>query len=271
MNSYKSEETMYKVLDLIDSKTKGAYLRFGDGDLNIMEMKDDSYNRCNIFFSNELKESISVNDSNYLVGINLICNKYGLLEPGMFPGNHEWPEKICDEFYHKICNIIGRKFTNFYSQIALNYLITMKQREATKILYKLKTACLQNNVLFIGNSNINKNIIDLYFGNCVYIECKPKNSYDDINVVEQQLIKELSNNDKYTIVICCMGVATRVLIKRIWNNSNVSNYFLLDFGSIIDALSGIDSRAYISLTGFNAGQFNNNFTKYINNINNINT
>ena len=76
MNSYKSEETMYKVLDLIDNKKKGAYLRFGDGDLNIMEMKDDSYNHCNINFSNELKESISINDGNYLVGINLICKKY---------------------------------------------------------------------------------------------------------------------------------------------------------------------------------------------------
>ena len=107
----------------------------------------------------------------------------------------------------------------------------------------------------------------MYFGNCVYIECKPKNSYDDINIVEKQLIKELVNNvnsNKYSIVICCMGVATRVLIKRIWNNSSVSNYFLLDFGSIIDALSGIDSRAYISLTKFNAEQFNNNFKKYIN-------
>lgn len=263
MVSYKSKETMNKVLEIIETKIKGAYLRFGDGDLNIMEMKDDSYNKCNVIFSQELKESISVNDGNYLVGINLICNKYGLLEPGMFPGNHEWPEQICDVFYNKISTIIGRKFNNFYSQIALNYLITMKQKEAIEILYRLKTMCHQNNVIFIGNSNINKEIISLYFGNCSYIECKAKNSYDDINIVEKKLINEL-NNDKYNIVICCMGVATRVLIKRIWN-TDISNYFLLDFGSIIDALSGIDSRAYISLSNFNALNFNTNFIKYSNN------
>lgn len=265
MNSYKSKETMNKVLELIDNKVKGAYLRFGDGDLNIMEMKDDSYNRCNLSFSTELKESISITNNNYLIGINLICNKYGLLEEGMFPGNHEWPENICDEFYSKICYIIEGKFNNFYSQIALNYLITMKETEAFEILYKLKTLCIKNNVIFIGNSNINKHVINLYFGNCIYIECKPKNSYDDINIVENKLMKELYNNDtKYNIVICCMGVATRVLIKRIWN-SGASNFFLLDFGSIIDALSGIDSRAYISLTKFNANNFNIKFNTYLNN------
>ena len=252
---------MNKVLELIEKKNKGAYLRFGDGDLNIIDMKDDSYNRCNLNFSRELKESISINDPNYLVGINLICNKYGLLEPGMFPGNHEWPENICDVFYSNICNIIGRKFNNFYSQIALNYLITMKQTEALDILNRLKTLCVQNNVIFIGNANINKAIINLYFGNCTFIECKPINSYEDINVVEKKLLQEIdrTNNNKYNVVICCMGVATRVLIKRIWNNSTATNYFLLDFGSIIDALSGIDSRAYISLTQFNSTEFNKRF------------
>jgi hypothetical protein len=260
MKSYKSLETMNKVLEIIENKNKGAYLRFGDGDLNIMEMKDDSYNRCNLLFSNELKESISINDNNYLIGINLICDKYGLLEPGMFPGNHEWPEKICDDFYKKICAIICRNFNNFYSQIALNYLITMKQPDAIEILYKLKLLCLQNNTIFIGNTNINRDIIKLYFGNYSFIECKQKNSYDDINSVEHKLSHQL-RSDKYNIVICCMGVATRVLIKRIWNN-NITNYFILDFGSIIDALSGIDSRAYISLTNFNNNQFNNNFAYF---------
>ena len=80
MLSYKSLPTINKVIDIITKKEKGAYLRFGDGDLNIMQGMNELLNSYNEKFSNELKESITIDNENYLKGVCLMCNKFKLLE-----------------------------------------------------------------------------------------------------------------------------------------------------------------------------------------------
>ena len=45
-----------------------------------------------------------------------------------------------------------------------------------------------------------------------------------------------------------MGCSGRAMQKRIWDNYN--NVFLFDFGSLMDALCGDKTRAWIELTNF---------------------
>ena len=96
------------------------------------------------------------------------------------------------------------------------------------------------------------------------INCPSRDSYQKINEIEKMLMDAINKDDKYKIVIMCSGVTSRCLIKRIWKNKNTNrNYFLLDFGSIIDGLSGINSRQYHIETKFNAHSYKEDFKKYI--------
>jgi len=263
MQPYKSYDTIVKILNVIEQNETGAYLRYGDGDFNIMTGKSDMYNSFNSQFSNELRESVIIDDKNYMKGFCLMCNKYGLLENNMWPGNHEWPENLCDNFYNILLTIRNKHLTDYYSPVAFNYYITTYPEKSYELMNKLKSLCQQhnNNVLFVGNSTIKKEVIKLYFGEKYdFIECPSRNSYDNIDEIENNLIKHINKNTDYKIIIICCGVTSRCLIKRIWKNTNLkTKYFLLDFGSIIDGLSGINSRQYYIETKFNAKSYNDGF------------
>tara|TARA_B100001094_G_scaffold171567_1_gene165925 strand:+ start:76 stop:894 length:819 start_codon:yes stop_codon:yes gene_type:complete len=267
MLSYKSLPTINKVIDIITKKEKGAYLRFGDGDLNIMQGMNELLNSYNEKFSNELKESITIDNENYLKGVCLMCNKFKLLEEKMWPGNHEWPENIATNYY-KLLSIIRKKpLLTYYTFVAFNYYLTTYPEKSYPLMKNIRDLCLKNDVIFIGNNTVNKNVINLLFGEkYTFIECPSKYSYNNIDNIENNLIAALNNNINYKIVVTCCGVTTRCLIKRIWKKQNINcNYFMLDFGSIIDALSGNKTRQYIIETKFNGKMYCERFKKYIDN------
>ena len=266
MKPYQSHDTIKKIINIISNKEKGAYIRFGDGDLNIMYGLNDSYNVCTPLFKTEVRESICIDDDNYLKGVCLMCNKFGLLEDKMWGGNHEWTEDACNDHYSKIHNIRKKHLTDYYCVVVFNYLLTTYREQSYEYMYNLRSLCLNNDVIFIGNNNIKTDIVNLYFGEKYsMIECPSNNSYSAINGIENQLINKINENDNYKIIIMCCGVTTRCLIKRLWINNNINaNFFMLDLGSIIDALCGIVSRQYCIETKFNPELYNNGFKDYIN-------
>jgi hypothetical protein len=50
-----------------------------------------------------------------------------------------------------------------------------------------------------------------------------------------------------------MGCSGRAMQKKIWDNHD--NYFLFDFGSLMDALCGWETRAWIEMSNFNREEF----------------
>ena len=184
-------------------------------------------------------------------------------------GNHEWPEDRCDYYYNLIYKLRNNKLlTTYYTYVAFNYYLTTYKNESYELMKKLRDQCIMNEVIFVGNNDINKDIINLYFGNHTFLECPNKNSYDSIDKLDTQLIQEINKNNNYKIIIVCCGVTTRCVIKRLWLNNELKNYFALDLGSIIDALSGLTSRQYIIETKFDNKSFNEGFEKYIKSTNN---
>jgi hypothetical protein len=95
---------------------------------------------------------------------------------------------------------------------------------------KIRDISIQNNVIFIGNHTIKKDVISLFFGDkYTFIECPRKNSYGNIDNIEENLNNALnSEKEQYNIVILCLGAASEPLIKRVWKNNNInSNFFYL--------------------------------------------
>ncbi len=267
LSPHKSLDTINKIIDIITKNEKGAYLRFGDGEMNHMMGMPSMENKHDTNFDIEMRESICIDDPNYLKGVCLMCDKYGLLEEKMWPGNHEWPEYIADKYFAIMYNIRKNILTEYYTFVAFNFYLTTYPEKSFPLMKNIRDLCLKNDVIFIGNKTINKNVIELMFGEkYLFIECLSKNSYSDINNIENKLIYSLNINDNYKIVIVCCGATTEALAKRIWKTNNIKcNYFMLDFGSIIDALSGNNSRQYLIDTNFNGKMYCERFKKYIDN------
>ncbi len=61
------------------------------------------------------------------------------------------------------------------------------------------------------------------------------------------------DDSEYSVVVTSMGCSGRAMQKKIWDNHD--NYFLFDFGSLMDALCGWETRAWIEMSNFNREEF----------------
>ena len=256
MITFSTTETLNKIISLITAGERGAYMRYGDGDINIAYNENDLYNKANPTFAKEMQESLSISDKNYLKCLPLMCEKYNMLEPGMCPGNHECPEDWCD-------NILSRAkkygdFTTVYSHIALTYAACYNHLLLMKLVRTLKN----NKILFVGNKDCDPNILKDIFGEgYTWIKTPNRDSYRQIDLIYASC-KEYFNDEKnngechlrsdpnreYIVTVVCMGVAGRPLVTRLWNEA--FNTFYFDFSSLMDALHGWNTRAWINLSGF---------------------
>ena len=246
----KSRPTLEKLLKHLSRKEKCAYVRTGDGDINLLNGENDSYNRCTDDFKHEMKEVFELSDPNFMKCLPLYIGDNA--EPNMCPGNH-----LCDiSFYNHIISKVGtyiQYFPSVYSHVSLCYQATYDPEYAIHFLKELKKACLVNSTYVIGNSTTSTELIRLFFGNNINrILTDSKDSYANINTVWNTISNSI-NKDRYTIFIIFMGCAGRPLQKRIWKTYD--NVFIFDVGSLMDAISGQDTRAWIKISGFNPNQF----------------
>lgn len=250
MKFYKSEETLDKIKAVISAKEKGAYLRFGDGDVNLANNAGELLQSANPRLGVEMREAFAINHPNVLKTLPLYSEKYGGLEDGMFDGNHKAPDWWCDDKVNMVRDKWNGEMTDVYSTVALHHLSTMKPQIAAYFLKFIK----QHNVShFIGNENIPRDVVNLLFGvNCIHIKTPTKSSYDSIDSIEQNFNDNYTAGE-YSIIVTAMGCSGRALQKRLYNR--LDNMFLFDFGSLMDALCGWNTRAWIELTNFNKDEF----------------
>jgi len=248
---HKSIATLQKIENLISNKIRGAYLRFGDGDVNlanglsIWDCNDnDMYNHKNIKMITEIRECFRLEGPGILKTLPLYCNKYDGLEEGMYPGNHECSDEWADELLDSI-NYWWNPI-EVYSHCALHFLSSHKPEIAQQFLRSIKGKV----DIFIGGLNIDSKIVHYVLGDqCEIISVPDKYCSLELDNIESKI----KIKDDYQLVVTCMGCAGRVLQKRLYTKKY--NMFTFDFGSLMDALCGINSRAWINLTGFDKDKF----------------
>jgi len=200
----------------------------------------------------EMREAFLINHPNALKALPLYCMEIGK-EPGMNIHNHEadlpWVLDILD----KAKAIWGMPITDVYTHVALHYTSTSDPETCINFLKFLKHApCF----LFVGNQNIPLEMRELLFGtNCKYVSTPSVASYSEIDRIEKECIYAIGSDDSYKVIVTAMGCSGRALQKRLWNRYN--NIFLFDFGSLLDALCGWNTRAWIEGSNFNASSFIN--------------
>lgn len=248
---HQSKNTLDTISTYIHNKQMGAYLRFGDGDVNLANglsgwdcNENDMTHPETIQLSKEMIESFKLEGPGVLKTLPLYCNKYGGLEEGMYPGNHEASVDWCNN----ILDMIKAWWipNEVYSHCALHFMASHKPEIAQNFLRGIRGHI----DLFIGGANIPDKIVHYVFGrDCEIISVPSRGCSYIIDEIEASL----PPNANHRNIAVCMGCTGRVLQKRLYVKGY--NAFSFDIGSFLDALSGIKSRAWIELTGFDADKF----------------
>ncbi len=248
---HQTRETLLKLKEVIESREKGVYLRFGDGDVNLANGQIDMQQNPSEALKIELQAAFRIQGPNVLKALPIMCKEFDALEEGMYHLNHGVEYKVCLSFLRRTKPLWGDEFTDIYSPVAIHFAATQYPDLAIEFLKFLrKSPCY----MLVGNKFIPKAVRDILFGeNCIFVPTPPKQSYSAIDQIEQDCLPYLENSNEYKIIITSMGNAGRVLQKRLWEKFD--NIFLFDFGSLMDAFCGWNTRAWIGLTRFDGPAF----------------
>lgn len=233
-------DTLRVCMELISSGTRGAYLRFGDGDVFLMTGRNDSYQSADSQLAIEMREAFNLHGPGIMKCLMIHSRKFGLW-PGMAPGIHE----VDDTFASGLLSLCYEYFigTPIYSPVALPYTAVFDQEQAVSFLRFLKA---QEPVMFVGNEDVPDSILARLFGTMSRVLTPPSNSYTQINRIEQDVRRILdAQGDRFGVVIVAMGCSGRPLAKRIYTQGY--NAFMFDFGSLLDAFCGWNTRAWITI------------------------
>lgn len=246
INSIKIEttnSTLFAIEKCINQNKKGAYMRFGDGDVFLLKNRNDSLQKSNKILADEMKEAFLINDANVFKSLAIHSDLFGC-EEGMFDGNH----KNTDSFSLYLLKatymfFIGQKI---YSPVALHFTATENPTRANSFLKLIKSKAK----VFIGNEKLSNNTITKLFGNVQRIDTPSKNSYVQIDRIYEESIEQINLLDNFHVIIVAMGCSGRPLMKRLYQNSNKS-FFLFDFGSLIDGFDGVENRTWLKVNNIN--------------------
>lgn len=232
--------TLERCAEFMINRNRGAYLRFGDGDINLMEECGELLQSSDKNLAKEMREAFSLSGEGIVKSLPLHSHKFGIM-PGMKPGIHGSSDEWCDAILQRCFQyFIGEKI---YSSVALPYVAVFEYEYAVEFLTLLRSF----NPIFVGNENIGAEVLEKLFGENVHIKTPDKQSYQQIDRIEQDTLRAIhARKRQFEIVVVAMGCSGRVLEKRIIKNTDLP-VFLFDFGSLLDIFCGWNTRAWMDL------------------------
>lgn len=238
------QSTLEELFQKLSSDKKVCYVRFGDGDFNIMR----NHSRCieheySVELQNELLESFSINDENYLKG--------AMYDEPTFNGitlqSRNRNEVLeLNNFFNKEFDTENMKL---YSHVLLTYMAVHQQE---MFLHFLDNYIRPKKKMFIGS--VDKKSMEKLVGKIDYYiqipvakveeQRKFKGAYYTIDEWYPKVLKHIDDVD---LILPTAGMAGRVLCKRLWNLDK--NFHCIELGSIVDAIIKKPSRSWIDRAG----------------------
>lgn len=236
-----SYTTLNKCRETIENRISGAYMRFGDGDVLLREGYNDMLQYGNVNLANEMKEAFSLSGEGIIKCLPLHSDKYGYM-PNMSLGVHKWDDEFADRMFYWSRQYF--KNDKIYSMAALHYLAIYDREFTIDFLRFIRGL----NPIFIGNENVPTDIAKKLFNAKTHVKTPPQQCFDHLDRIESEAFTELDKyiND-YNVVVLAMGTSGRLLMKRILKKQKY-NGFLFDFGSLLDAICGWNTRDWIALS-----------------------
>jgi hypothetical protein len=253
-------DTINNIINYINYKKPGMYLRFGDGDFNLAENKDDMLANANYKLQELILNSMSIRDENIMICIPHHCRAINTLEDGMYPGNHEYPYDYIKHFLFILSSKTNNIPSTIYTNVALSYCSVYYPDVVVQLHKQLK----ENEILYVGNYIYSDKFLNNLFGDRVKrINTKHNNAFDDYERIFSELdnqFNETYSSTNYFIIIIAAGCASRGFASVIYEKyyKKHANFFLFDYGSLLDYFYGLNTRAYMDLMPPNKDYILNN-------------
>jgi hypothetical protein len=238
------QQTLEHLYNILENESKVVYVRFGDGDFNIMS----NTSRCiehahSPELERELLESFEIDHPQYVKG--------AMLNEPTFNGIDLQPRNQQEN--NTIINFIQNKFKvdlfTIYSHVLFTYACVHQQ---DIFLDFLNTFIRPKKKMFVGS--VDKESMEKLVGKIDYYvkipvadvheQSKFEGAYYSI---DEWYPKVLEHIDDVDVVLPTAGMAGRVLCKRLWNLDKPIH--VIELGSIVDAVIGKKSRSWISRAG----------------------
>lgn len=232
------KDTCTKLYDRLSKNEATCYLRFGDGDLMIINGQDDSLQKGNDLLRKELIEAFKHDEPGYLVASVAGQVNEGRMRKGLF-GTPDYSKDLY--------TIVQSLRPNETLENA-NALAYQSVFDIDWFINFLRVCVHGKKVLFIGGENLCKSaLVKKTFNVMTFISLPMTNAYsvlsDNMERIKQEAVK-------HDLIICAAGIATRVIGKRLWKQGFRVSF--LDIGSIADALAGVESRTWMRMIDVDA-------------------
>ena len=246
-------DTLLAVMEALERKVPGAYLRFGDGDVSVANGGDDQLQAQQHALQRELQAAMAMQGAHVIKGLSLQSQLFGGVEEGMADGNHLLTDSLALGLL-EMANKFWRPtpIVDVYSNNALAHAACTYPELAVQFLVELRRT---RPVALVGNENVPRLIVDALFGRQVaHVKTPPVNAYGSIDRVHSELLTlialsgveegrsgaESMGSGTLRVVVMVAGSTGAALQQRLGGREDV---FTFDFGSLLDALSGFSTRA----------------------------
>jgi len=227
-------ESIEYLQSMMDRYKKVYYVRYGEGEIRMMNGKGDSHHRASPQLKRELRESFLIKDDGYIKSASLGYP----LEEGMRGNVFRVRDVRCNFLQN-----LARKYTaerSFYNPVLFHYLAAFKPDVLLRFIDK---HIRPKTKMFIGSND--KSAMELLYGKIdYYIQIPEIDAYYSINEWWPDVG---ANARKCKVVLPSVGIASAVVQKRLWELDIKTH--CIDIGSINDAIEGKESRGWIKRTG----------------------
>jgi hypothetical protein len=212
------------------------YVRFGDGDLLVMNGGKDKLHGYSKKLQEQLVHSFKITDENYIKGLAVNYPLEKGMKKGLFAPF---------EYNDKLAKVVKRftKERNFYNPVVFQYLYVFDKPAFEDFCKNYIQP--YNHIVFIGC--IATEVINELLGISITktIVTKAENSFDDFDNIAKEAASYIDSIGVRTIVFCACGLTTRALANKLWSSNADCNF--LDIGSVVDAAAGLETRKWIKL------------------------
>ena len=236
------EVTLSACENAICSRQRGAYLRFGDGEINIACGTSAIEQEADGRLQREMKEALALGGDGVFKSLMIHSRLYGYssgMQSGLFLNGDQFARSsLLKVFEYFVGNPI-------YSHVALHYMALFGRAECVRFLKLLK----HHSPVFVGNEDVPAEILRMLFGQTIHVKTPARSSYREIDRIEEEILRILKTRTGYTVLSVAAGPTGNVLQKRILNGDRNMNVFLFNFGSLLDAFCGWNTRSWMDLAG----------------------
>jgi len=233
------EQTSNHLDTLINGGSPFYFVRFGDGDLTLIQgAPNEQRHRNSVKLRQELREALQIFDLNYVV-----ASTAGSFEDGS--GSYFWiknrvQQQILDGQLRHIWKLLRGNPDEGYHALIFQYAFEHKLEWFVKFI---DTMFYDKKVLLVaGEPLCNSNLIEKMFNIKHTVSFTGvDNAYYALDRKMEEILDKLQTCD---IILPVIGMATRVLAKRLWKDHNIRNKSLIDIGVTMDALAEAPHRGW---------------------------